>query len=225
MADDDLRIRIEVEEEEHAAGFLERLTGDLDPEARELARDLESHRLAVSRDGDTVFVYAATRAAAEQAHPSSRPSSARTGIEARTSQVEHWLDEEDRWDDEPPGETWEEEELDRGFAPWEVRVECPSREEADALADAARNRGLQAGAALPVPDRRHREPGGRGRPGNPAARRGRGRRRGRLGDDSGQSLCRFRRSRRVTTLTIAADGVSFGLRRSSRGITRAPRIS
>ena len=57
------------------------------------------------------------------------------GIEARTSRVEHWLDEEDRWDDEPPGETWEEEELDRGFAPWEVRVECASQQEARELAD------------------------------------------------------------------------------------------
>ncbi|HEY2310894.1 MAG TPA: SPOR domain-containing protein [Gaiellaceae bacterium] len=134
MANDDWRIRIEVEEEEHAAGFLDRLGGDLDDEARELAKDLESHRLAVSRDGDTVFVYAATRAAAEQALLVVEAQLRANGVEARTSKVEHWLDAEDRWDDEPPGETWEEEELDRGFAPWEVRVECPSREEADALA-------------------------------------------------------------------------------------------
>jgi hypothetical protein len=134
MANDDWRIRIEVEEEEHAAGFLDRLTGDLDEEARELAKSLESHRLAVSRDDDTVYVYAATRAAAEQALLVVEAQLRANGIEAQTSKVEHWIDEEDRWDDEPPGETWEEEELDRGFAPWEVRVECPSREEADALA-------------------------------------------------------------------------------------------
>jgi hypothetical protein len=134
MANDDWRIRIKVEEEEHAAGFLDRLTGDLDEEARELAKSLESHRLAVSRDDDTVYVYAATRAAAEQALLVVEAQLHANGIEAQTSKVEHWIDEEDRWDDEPPGETWEEEELDRGFAPWEVRVECPSREEADALA-------------------------------------------------------------------------------------------
>ncbi len=134
MANDDWRIRIEVEEEEHAAGFLNRLTGDLDEEARELANELESHRLAVSRDGDTVFVYAATRAAAEQALLVVDAQLRAHGVEAQTSKVEHWIDEEDRWDDEPPGETWEEEELDRGFAPWEVRVECSSREEADELA-------------------------------------------------------------------------------------------
>ncbi len=135
MADDDWRIRIEVEEEEHATGLLERLGGDLDSEARELAKELESHRLAVSRDGDTVFVYAATRAAAEHAYAVVKAELRQQGFAARTSRVEHWLDEEDRWDDEPPGETWEEEELDRGYAPWEVRVECPSRLEARDLAE------------------------------------------------------------------------------------------
>jgi hypothetical protein len=135
MANDDWRIRIDVEEEEHARGLLDRLTGDLGSEARELARDLESHRLAVSRDEETIFVYASTRAAAESAHAVVEAELREHGIEAKTSRVEHWIDEEDRWDDEPPGETWEEEELDRGFAPWEVRVECPSREEARKLAE------------------------------------------------------------------------------------------
>jgi len=135
MADDDWRIRIEVEEEEHATGLLDRLTGgDLSPEANELAKALEAHRLAVSQDDDTVFVYAATRSAAEQAQTLVRAELQAHGIEAKTSEIEHWLDEEDRWDDEPPGETWEEEELERGFAPWEVRVECPSRQEAGELA-------------------------------------------------------------------------------------------
>ena len=135
MANDDWRIRIEVEEEERASGFLERLTGDLGSEARELASNLESHRLAVSREGETVFVYAATRVAADQALAVVEAELRAHGIEARISQVEHWLDEEDRWDDEPPGETWEEEELARGYAPWEVRVECGSHQEARELAD------------------------------------------------------------------------------------------
>ena len=133
MANDDWRIRIEVEEEEHATGLLNRLGGDLDKEARELAQELESRRLAVSRDSETIFVYAATRAEADSAHAVIEAQLRAHGIEAKTSQVEHWIDEEDRWDDEPPGETWEEEELERGFAPWEVRVECASRQEADEL--------------------------------------------------------------------------------------------
>ena len=134
MANDDWRITIEVEEEQ-AGGFLDRLAGDLGSEARELANDLKAQRLAVSRDGDTVYVYAATRAAAEQARAVVEAVLREHGLEARTSRIEHWLDEEDRWDDEPPGETWEEEELDRGFAPWEVRVECGSQQEARELAD------------------------------------------------------------------------------------------
>ena len=153
MANDDWRITIEVEEE-HAPGFLDRLTGDLGSEARELANDLKAHRLAVSRDDDTIFVYAATRAAAEQAHAVVEAELREHGIEARTSRIEHWLDEEDRWDDEPPGETWEEEELDRGFAPWEVRVECASHAGGARARRPARGRGLQARAALPVPHRR-----------------------------------------------------------------------
>ena len=64
MANDDWRITVEVEEE-HAPGFFDRLT-DLGSEARELATDLKAHRLAVSRDENTIYVYAATRAAAEQ---------------------------------------------------------------------------------------------------------------------------------------------------------------
>jgi hypothetical protein len=135
MANDDWRIRIEVDEEEHAAGFLQRLAGDLGSEAQELAKDLEAQKLAVSRDGGTVFVYAATRAAAESALAVVEAELREHDIEARTSKVEHWIDEEDRWDDEPKGETWEEEEVDRGFAPWEVRVETPSPDEARKLAE------------------------------------------------------------------------------------------
>src|SRR6476660_1021744 len=143
MANDDWRIRIEVEEQEHASGFFDRLTGNLGSEARELADDLKAHRLAVSRDDDTIYVYAATRAAAEQAHAVVEAALREHGIEARTSRIEHWLDEEDRWDDEPPGETWEQEELDRGFAPWEVRVECASPQAARDLAEQLEGEGYK----------------------------------------------------------------------------------
>src|SRR2546423_12116045 len=143
MANDDWRIRIEVEEEEHATGLLDRLAGELGSEARELAEELKDRRLAVSRDGETVFVYAATRAAAEQGHAVVEAELRENGIEARTSKVEHWLDEEDRWGDEPPGETGEEGELHRGFAPWEVRVECPSRQEAHELAETLETEGFK----------------------------------------------------------------------------------
>jgi len=143
MANDDWRIRIEVEEEQHATGLLERLAGELGSDARELAKELEERRLAVSRDGDTVFVYADSRAAAEQAHQVVAAEISEQGIAARTSKVEHWIDEEDRLDDEPGTGTWEQDELKQGYAPWEVRVECGSRRAATELADQLEQEGYK----------------------------------------------------------------------------------
>lgn len=131
---DDWRIHIEVEEN-HAGGLLDRLGADLDEEARELARELERKRLAVSRDGDDIFVYASSRADADRAHAVIESQLQSLGGSARAGRIEHWLEDEERWDDEPQGETWEEEELDRGYAPWEVRVEAADREAARVLAD------------------------------------------------------------------------------------------
>ncbi|HYX89716.1 MAG TPA: hypothetical protein VE753_10135 [Gaiellaceae bacterium] len=133
---DDWRIRIELPEEGHAETLLGRLGLDLgSDEAKRLARELEGHRLPVSRDENELFVYAASAAQAEQARRIVEAELAGEGIEAGLSEVERWLPEEERWSGEPPQETWEEEELERGYAPWEVRVECDSREEADRLAD------------------------------------------------------------------------------------------
>jgi hypothetical protein len=132
---DDWRIRIEPAEAAHAETLLERLGLDLgSDEAKRLARELEGHRLAVSRDGDTVFVYAESQAEAEQARRIVEAELQEEGIEARL-QVERWLHEEERWSSEAQRETWEQEEVDRGFAPWEVRVELPSHADAEALAD------------------------------------------------------------------------------------------
>src|SRR6516162_2257701 len=66
MARDDWRIRVELQEE-HAGGFLNRLGGGLGSRARDLAKELEADKLAVSRDDDTLFVYAASREQARQA--------------------------------------------------------------------------------------------------------------------------------------------------------------
>jgi len=131
---DDWRIRIELGGE-HAGGLLDRLGLELPGEARELARELEQRRLAVSRDGDHVFVYASSQAEAVRANELIDAVLREHGIEARRSNVEHWLEDEERWDSDPPDEGWEEEALDRGYAPWEVRVELPSRHEAGRLAD------------------------------------------------------------------------------------------
>jgi hypothetical protein len=134
MANDDWRIRIEVDESE-TGGVLDRLAGELGSEARELAADLKQRRLSVSRDGETIFIYSASQADAAKAQAILEAELREKNIEAKASKIEHWLDTEERWDDEPAGETWEDEELDRGYAPWEVRVEYASREQAQALAD------------------------------------------------------------------------------------------
>jgi len=138
MARDDWRIRIELEGEVDT--LLERLGVELHDEARELAAEL-GRRLAVSRDGDTVFVYADSAQEAERARAVVEAELAGEGLRAREMAVEHWLGDEDRWDDEPAGATWEEEVLQRGFAPWEVRVECASHSEADELADRLEREG------------------------------------------------------------------------------------
>jgi hypothetical protein len=130
---DDYRIRIRLDDGDES--LLERLGFELGREAAELARELEEHRLAVSRDGDDLFVYAASRTEADRARAVVQAELDDLDVPAVTGPVEHWLEDEERWDDEPPDETWEEDALERGFAPWEVRVPCESRHAARELAE------------------------------------------------------------------------------------------
>lgn len=139
---DDWRIRIDVDDAT-AGGLLDRLGADLDTEARELAKELEQSRLAVSRDGDRIFVYASSRPEAEKAHAVIEAQLQSLGGEARATAIEHWLEQEERWDGEPQGETWEEEEIDEDHAPWEVRVRCRSHADARSLADTLEAEGYR----------------------------------------------------------------------------------
>jgi hypothetical protein len=141
---DDWRIRIELPEEQHAETLLGQLGLDLgSDEAKRLARDLAGRRLAVSRDGSELFVYASSPAEAEQARRVVEAELAEEGLEARVSAVEHWLHDEERWTGEEPQETWEEEELEHGHAPWEVRVERESHRAAQELADELEREGYK----------------------------------------------------------------------------------
>src|SRR5690242_17772336 len=115
---DDYRIHVHTDEPE---AVLQRLA-----EVRD-----ETGRFSVSRDGDDVFVYANTYADAQRAD----------ALVGGTNRIEHWLEHEERWDDDPPGETWEEEELEHGYAPWEVRVDCGSRHAAAGLAEQLESEG------------------------------------------------------------------------------------
>jgi len=136
MADDDWRLRIEFDE--GARGLLARLS---DSDAEHLAKELEAERLVVSHDEDTVFFYAGSQAALDRARPTIDAEIAELKLVPREVVSEHWLDEEDRWDSEPLGETVLEETADAGYAPWEVRIPCRSHREARELADRLESEG------------------------------------------------------------------------------------
>jgi hypothetical protein len=132
VAQDDWRLRIELGSE-GAHGLLG-ILGLVDTDADELASGLRSLRLAVTRDEDTVFVYAASEAQLELARPTIERELAKLGHEPVLIRREHWLESDERWDDEPPAETVEEETADEGYAPWEVRIPARSHAEAKDLA-------------------------------------------------------------------------------------------
>jgi len=140
MAQDDWRIRIELPDEDGARGVLERL-GLARSDADELAHELRDDRLAVSQDDNTVFVYAAS---GMQAEPASRIVERELQDEGLTPTLlitERWLADEERWSDEAPQPDIEEDLLRRGYAPWEVRVECKTLQEAHDLAEQLRSEG------------------------------------------------------------------------------------
>jgi len=140
MAHDDWRVRIELPDEERAQDLLARL-GLRQSDAEELADDLREHRLAASQDGDTVFVYAATGMQAEQAARIVESELDDQGLTPSRFVTERWLQDEERWNDDPEQPDVEEELLQRGYAPWEVRVEADSLREAHDLAEQLRSEG------------------------------------------------------------------------------------
>lgn len=140
MAQDDWRLRIELPDEEGARGLLERLHLARS-DAEEFAEELRAHRLAVSHDDDTLFVYASTGMQAEQARRVVEQELGDADLTPTRFVLERWLPDEDRWDDEPDTGDVEEELLARGYAPWEVRVEAKSLDEARGLADQLRAEG------------------------------------------------------------------------------------
>src|SRR5213083_1648458 len=99
MPEDDWRLRIELGSE-GAHGLLG-LLGLVDTDADELTHSLRDRRLVVTRDEDTVFVYAASQAELEQARPAIEAKLAELDLKPELLRREHWLETEDRWDDEP----------------------------------------------------------------------------------------------------------------------------
>jgi hypothetical protein len=96
----------------------------------------------VSREDNLVYVYAGSRLEAEQARAVvAAVVRDDDDLDVREIRLEHWLGEEERWDDEAPQPDVEDEVLARGYAPWEVRVECESTAEAGQLADELEREG------------------------------------------------------------------------------------
>jgi hypothetical protein len=139
VAHDDWRLRIELDEEA-AGGLLKRL-GVIGSEARDLEHSLEDDRLAVTLEGRDMFVYADSALQIQKAQATIEAEAAKLGIELESSVTEHWLAQEDRWDDEAAPDTVETETLASGYAPWEVRIPCRSHREARELADRLEGEG------------------------------------------------------------------------------------
>jgi hypothetical protein len=140
---DDWRVRVELQSEESRGAFSRLIGGELSPEGERLVQALAGRHLAVSGQGGSLFVYADTRYEADAAHALVQSELRHHGLEAQESAVEHWLGDEERWDNEPAAETWEEEALEHGYAPWEVRVTCESRAEAAELAERLEAEGYE----------------------------------------------------------------------------------
>ena len=71
-------------------------------------------------------MYTPTREEARRARPIVEAELNELGLRAHEIRIEHWLHDEDRWDDEPPGPDIEDELLEHGFRSEERRVgkEC-----------------------------------------------------------------------------------------------------
>lgn len=140
---DDWRVRVELADEDARKQFAKLLAAGLSPEGADRAQPLQGDHLTVSGDDENLFVYANSPAQAERAHAVILTELDHHALVATTSNVEHWLADEERWDNEPVGDTWEEDVVELGYAPWEVRVTCRSHRDAVALAEQLESEGYE----------------------------------------------------------------------------------
>ncbi|HEY3206310.1 MAG TPA: hypothetical protein VGJ58_05115 [Gaiellaceae bacterium] len=154
MADEDWRVEVELNEEEHGYSLGERLRAlDLDDEVRErLGRGV-----IVTRDGSKLFLYASTPEAADEA---ARVAQELVSAEELTAEIRttRWHPVEEAWEDAsvplPRTGAERERELERreererreveegGEYDWQVHVRASDRSEASELEQRLRDRGL-----------------------------------------------------------------------------------
>jgi hypothetical protein len=147
---EDWRVELDLHDEQHGYGLGERLRShDLDDEARERL----GRRVAVTRDGARLFLYASSEDRAEEAERVVRQLLEADGLTARI-QVTRWHPVEEAWKDAsiplPRTDAEIQEELrrkeeaeaaDEGPYDWLVKVDLRGRAEAGDLAERLRGEG------------------------------------------------------------------------------------
>ncbi len=146
MYQDEWRVEIDLDDEEHGFGLGERLRAhDLDDEARQRL----GGRVVITRDGPHIFLYAGSEAEAKEAERVARELVKADDVTAEIA-VTRWHPVEEAWkdasiplpgtEDEERAEVerkeeseWQEAEEEGSFD-WLVKLELPSRDEAAELA-------------------------------------------------------------------------------------------
>ena len=153
MSQDEWRVEIDLDDEEHGYGLGERLRArDLDDEAQKRL----GSRVMVTRDGPRVFLYAGSEEETREAERIARELVTEEDLTAEV-RATRWHPVEEAWKDAsislPSSEEEEREELDRkeaaewqeaveeGSFDWMVKVELPSGAEAAELADRLTDEG------------------------------------------------------------------------------------
>jgi hypothetical protein len=152
---DDWRLRIELSSEKEAADLADRLSKfDLPHDLQASYRD----RVVVSHDGSEVFCYADTREQAEAAERAISSLAAERGWQV-TPELRRWHPTAEEWEDPDAPlpdtesaraaeraelmESEREESVAQGFPDFEVRIKCPSRHEAEQLAQRLADEGIR----------------------------------------------------------------------------------
>jgi hypothetical protein len=153
VSDEDWRVEVELDDEQHGYSFGERLRAlDLDDEARQ-----RLGRVIVTRDGSRLFLYTRTRDEADEAAGVVRELLRAEQVTADI-RMKRWHPVEEAWEDAslPLPRTEAEEERERGRREererqevaaggeydWQVHVRAPGRAEAERLEERLRDQAL-----------------------------------------------------------------------------------
>ena len=150
MQEDEWRVEIDLADEAHGFGLGERFRAhDLDDQARKRL----GQRIVVTRDGPHVFLYAGDEAGAQEAEQVARELVEADDLSAEIA-VTRWHPLEEEWKDAsiplPRSDEEQREELERreeteqreGTYDWLVKIDMPSRSEAEKLEELLKGEGL-----------------------------------------------------------------------------------